>query len=458
MTTVETAPGGISRVTRTISHMVSMRGAIAGLTAALAAASATAQTNPAPAPQAQVQAPAGPVQESVAFVVNDEPVSTYNIRQRMLLLFALTGAQPSQQNLQQYQQEAVRSLIEERLQRQELRRFGAERRMNLIVEDDVVSQEVASLAQEARLTPEQFAQQLEVRGLTMNELREYRRSQISWQSFIRAYFRTRVQVSPSQVDTYLERQRAVQSRPQFEISEIFIDPARVGGAQEALFGANQLIAQIQQGAPFAAVARQFSAASTATRGGDAGWVSAADVDPQVLAALEQMRPGQVSQPIQTSDGVYIVALRDRRTGAGQPVVHLKQAAVRLNADAPAEQVAAARQRLGELRGRITGCDNVEAAATGVEGVLAGDLGTTPVSDLSEQFRAAADGLQPGQASDVIQSPIGLHVLVLCSRSQQGPQLPSRQEVENRLRAEQYELYARRYLRDLRNSAIIDTRS
>lgn len=442
---------------RTISHMVSMRGAIAGLSAALAAASAPAQTPAQPEP-APAQAAAGPVQESVAIVVNDQPISTYNIRQRMLLLFALTGAQPSQQNLQQYQQEAVRSLIEERLQRQELRRFGAERRMNLIVEDDVVSQEVASLAQEARLTPEQFAQQLEVRGLTMNELREYRRSQISWQSFIRAYFRTRVQVSPNQVDAYLEQQRAALSRPQFEISEIFIDPARVGGMQEAVFGANQLLAQIQQGAPFPAVARQFSSAATATRGGDAGWVSVADVDPQVAATLEQMRPGQVSQPIQTSDGVYIVALRDRRTGAGQAVVHLKQAAVRLNADAPADQVAAARQRLTDLRGRITSCDNVEAAATGVEGVLAGDLGTTPVSDLSEQFRTASESLQPGQTSEVIQSPIGLHVLVLCSRSQQGPQLPSRTEVENRLRAEQYELYARRYLRDLRNSAIIDART
>lgn len=455
MTTAEPASGRASRAMRTNVKMSVMRGALAATTAALMAASALAQ---APAQPAAAPVDLGPVQESVAIVVNDEPISTYDIRQRMLLLFALTGAQPSQQNLPQYQQEALRSLVEERLQRQELRRFGSERRMNLIVEDEVVNQEVAGLAQEARLTPEQFAQQLQVRGLTMNELREYRRSQISWQSFVRAFFRTRVQVSPRQVDAYLERQRAAQSRPQFQISEIFIDPARVGGMQEAVFGATQLLAQLQQGAPFPAVARQFSASATATRGGDAGWVSAADVDPAVAATLEQMRPGQLSQPIQTADGVYIVALRDRRTGAGQATVHLKQAAIRLNADAPADQVAAARQRLTDLRTRITGCDNVEAVVTGVEGVLAGDLGTTPVSDLTDQFRTATESLQPNQASEVIQSPIGLHVLVLCSRGQQGPDLPSRTEVENRLRAEQYELYARRYLRDLQTSAIIDTRS
>ena len=45
--------------------------------------------------------------------------------------------------------------------------------------------------------------------------------------------------------------------------------ARVGGQQAALNGANQLVQQMVQGAPFMAVARQFSAAPSAARGGDA---------------------------------------------------------------------------------------------------------------------------------------------------------------------------------------------
>src|SRR5689334_25050292 len=105
-----------------------------------------------------------------------------------------------------------------------------------------------------------------------------------------------------------------------------IDANRVGGMETAMQGANQLVTQMQQGAPFPAVARQFSALPTAASGGDAGWVSTGEVAPQVQSALEQMRPGQPSTPIPVKDGVDIVYLRDKPAGAGAALVSLKQAA------------------------------------------------------------------------------------------------------------------------------------
>ena len=33
------------------------------------------------------------------------------------------------------------------------------------------------------------------------------------------------------------------------------------------------------------------------------------------AALEELRPGQLSKPIQVKDGVYIIYLRDKRAGS-----------------------------------------------------------------------------------------------------------------------------------------------
>jgi len=462
--------------------MAWMRGPLAGLAAALTAATAIAQQpatplppeTPAPeqaAPVPPAIPPAAPSalvtprirgEESdggggLVAVINDEIVTNYDVRQRMLLLYTLSGIAPAQNNLQQFQQESLRSLFEERLQLQELRRVGADRRLPLIIDDAAVDREIAEISREASLTPEQFAQQLQLRGVSLAEMREYRRAQISWTSFVRAYFRTRVDVGQAQIDAALERLRLAQSRPQYQLSEIFIDPARVGGAQEAQFGATQLVAQLQQGAPFPAVARQFSAAATAARGGDAGWVSPADLTPEVAAAVEQMRPGQVSQPIVTPDGVYIISLRDRRTGAGNTVVRMEQAAIRLPADTPADQVAAARARLVALRPTITGCDTLETAVQGQAGVVAGDLGEVPISDLAEPFRVAAESLQPNQVSEPIQTNVGLHLVVLCARRQTAATLPSRTEIENRLRGEQYALYARRYLRDLQTSAVIESR-
>ncbi len=453
------------------------RGPLAALAAALTAASAAAQQPPAETPPASPPAAATPATAlsrvvqaprvqggddnssgGIAVVVNDEVVTNYDVRQRMLLLYTLSGIQPSEQNLQQFQQQALRSLLEERLQTQELRRVGRERSLQLILEDRVVDQDIAETAREAGLTTEQFAQQLQLRGISLAEMREYRRAQLSWTSFVRAYFRTRVAVSQTQIDAALERLRQAQNRPQYQISEIYIDPARVGGVQEAQFGAAQLVAQLQQGAPFTSVARQFSAASTAARGGDAGWVSAADLAPEVAAAVEQMRPSQISAPITTATGVYIVALRDRRSGAGDTLVRLKQAAVRLTPESTPEQITAAEARLAALRPSIANCEGVEAAVQAAgSGILSGDLGEIRAADLAPEFRTVAEQLQPGQVSTPIRTSIGVHLIVLCGRRQTENALPSRSDLENRLRGEQYSLYARRYLRDLQNSAIVEGR-
>jgi peptidyl-prolyl cis-trans isomerase SurA len=213
---------------------------------------------------------------------------------------------------------------------------------------------------------------------------------------------------------------------------VLIDTNRAGGVDAAVKGAQQLINQMQQGAPFAAVARQFSAAPTAASGGDAGWVSPGEMPPEVDAALEQLRPGQLSQPIQVKDGVYIVYLRDKRAGASATLISLKQAAVALPQTASAADVAAAQAKLEALRPKITGCDNIEAAAQGVDGVVAGDLGEAQLSDLAPGFREAAQNLQPGQVSTPIRTAAGLHLIAVCGRRQSGAEVPSAQQIENKL--------------------------
>jgi peptidyl-prolyl cis-trans isomerase SurA len=226
---------------------------------------------------------------------------------------------------------------------------------------------------------------------------------------------------------------------------------------ETMKGAGQLVAQMQQGAPFANVARQFSASPTAANGGDTGLITAAQVPPEVAKVLEQMRPGQLSPPIAVSDGVYIVYLRDKQAASGQTMVALKQAAVRLEKDASQAQVDAAEAELKALKPQIKGCSNIEQAAAKVQGVVSADLGEADINDLSGQFKAAAEKLQAGDVSDPIRTEVGLHLVAVCSKHAGGAKMPSREDITQRLQSEQLSVMSRRYLRDLRNSATIESR-
>ena len=74
--------------------------------------------------------------------------------------------------------------------------------------------------------------------------------------------------------------------------------------------AQQLIAQLQGGANFAALARQYSSdSSTRAAGGDMGWQDPGRLLPEFETAALALQPGQVSpQPVHTQFGYYVVEL------------------------------------------------------------------------------------------------------------------------------------------------------
>jgi peptidyl-prolyl cis-trans isomerase SurA len=436
-----------------------------------AAPSAWAQETPAPeaAPEAAPAALApgvapGPtvqpeIGESVSAVVNDDIISSYDLVQRMRLLILTSGIQPSQENLPQIQQEALRSLVEERLQIQELRRVEKENKTTVLLTDKELDEQVADIVQDQyKMTPDQFYAQLEGQGVNRQTYRDQVRAEVSWQQYMHGRFGSRLRVGADQVKAAQQRMAEAASKPQYQLSEIYIDAARAGGMQIAFQGAQQLVEQMKGGAPFPQVARQFSSAATAASGGDAGWVSPGEMPAQVDAVLDQLRPGQLSAPIQTDDGVYVIYLRDKRAGGGSTLVTLKQAAIVVPPEATADAVAAAGQTLEQLRALQPTCADLEAKAATIPGILAGDLGESEITGLAPGFAEAAASTAEGTLSAApIRTQGGVHLVMVCGKRSSGGEQMTDKQLENRLYGQQLVLISKRILRDLRLAATIDVR-
>ncbi len=396
--------------------------------------------------------------ETVAALVNDDPISSYDLRQRMRLLVATTGVQPSEDNLPQIEREALRGLVDERLEMQEVKSIEKKQKdLKLEPEADEVDATIGDMAKQSGTSREQLMKTLSGDGVDARTLREQIAAQMSWNHYIGARFKEAVVIGDTQVRSAMDVANAASLKPQYELSEIFLDASHVGGQQAAEDGAHQLVLQMQGGAPFGSVARQFSALPTAANGGDAGWMVEDSLKPAIRAAVSQMHPGDLSQPIVTSDGVYIVLLRQKKNGSGDEVVELKQAAVSLAPSAPADEVAKAEAKLTRLRHRVTGCDNMEEQSDKVPGVLAADLGETEVKDLRPAFQDTVMRLKVNEVSQPIRTDVGLHLIAVCARHANGVSGVTKADITDRLRGEQLSMFARRYLRDLRNSAEIETR-
>jgi len=69
---------------------------------------------------------------------------------------------------------------------------------------------------------------------------------------------------------------------------------------------------VQGGASFAELAKQYSADISAAKGGDLGWVYPADTVPEFEQAMDALKPGEISQPVQSPFGWHLILVEDRR--------------------------------------------------------------------------------------------------------------------------------------------------
>jgi peptidyl-prolyl cis-trans isomerase SurA len=443
------------------------------------ASPAAAKSRTAPAGHAAPAAPAAPATppgtepflnendtDGVAAVVNDSVISDYDLRQRVALFLATSGMHPSAENMKGIRQQVLGQLETERLEVLEAQK------KNISVSTTEVDKAIESILQDNHLTMEQVKKLLSGANVDMSSFRSQIAAQIAWTKTVQDEYGDRVTVSAPDVDRELKHLAAGANKPHFRVAEIF--QAVDSPEQDATVLKNMqgLYQQIRAGAPFDAVARQFSQNPTAASGGDIGIVQDGQLVPELNAALERMRPGEVSEPIKASGGYYLLALRSRIEPAGtkvpdptqQPatdpnVLPLARLLLPIGPKPPKDLLENATKAAEVLRQNIQGCEHLTEIAAKMKGVMYFDLGRMQLSNLSPEIRESLAKTPPGETAQPFRSPAGIELIVRCDKP--APKIdvfvmPTRDQVESQLYESQMAVYARRYLRDLRRVANIET--
>ena len=198
---------------------------------------AAAPAAPAAAPP-EASAPTRPLLgANIAAVVNDQLVTTYDVQQRALLVALSSGVQPNAENTPALLQQALRSLIDERLQIQELRKVEKEQKFSIVADDKEVDETIEGIARDNNKTADQMRAELASYGIDISTMREQIRVQTSWQRWISGRFGSRIRIGNDQIDKMLARLNVAMTKPQWQVSEIFIDSSKAGGMNEATEGA-----------------------------------------------------------------------------------------------------------------------------------------------------------------------------------------------------------------------------
>ncbi|MEO1039481.1 MAG: peptidylprolyl isomerase [Pseudomonadota bacterium] len=384
--------------------------------------------------------------EGIVAVVNDEPITTLDVRDRMRLIISSGGVQPTPEALELMQSQALRGLVDERLQLQAAAEFEVD------VTDEEVDASLNDTAMRNGSTFDQIVTELAASGISIETLRQQIRAEMAWQILVSGRYRSRIRISDAQIQTAIDRIIRGATQPQVDLGEIFVELPASGDEAEAQATIQTIYAQLGQQASFALIAQQFSDAPSAANGGRAGYLALSQMRPQVAEIAAQLQPGQISNPIRVPGGYMIIAVIDRRDGAAVEQLELVQATL-LTSQISDER----RSDFEDAAARINGCDGVEALFGEIEGAFATNLGSVSANALVEDIRNALTGVEAGQASAVLETAAGLQVFVVCDRAVTGPGVPTSDQVENQLIGQQLNLLARRWLRDLRRDATVEYR-
>ncbi len=392
----------------------------------------------------------------IAAVVNDQAITQDDLNSRIRLA-EVAANQPDTPDVRAHLSPTVlKALIDEQLELQEAEHD------KITVADSDIDASFAHIAQQNKMTPEQFTAALEGKGVSMTSIRAQIKAQVAWIRVVQKTIRPQIDISSQEIDAALDRIKSDAGKPQYLTAEIFlaVDSPEQEAAVKAT--ADRLVDQLRHGGNFALAARQFSQSAGAATGGDLGWIQQGQLPKTLEEPLEKLRPGEITDPVSGLGGYHILLLRDRGTVAGPDAkdikLHLIQVVMPVKDPGNPASMQQTLAQATAMQNDTTGCDAGKAKAQAMNDGVSGDLGDVSAAQLPPQIAGAVQNQPEGKFAPPLRTPKGYLLLMLCKREAPAANLPSRDDMANQIGFERMDQQQRRFLRDLRASAYVDIRA
>ena len=350
--------------------------------------------------------------------------------------------------------ETLDRLILDSIQLQLAKRYGVR------IPDQQLDETMTRLAQQNRLTLEQFRIALEQSGQSYAAAREGLRDDLAIQRVQQGNVMRNINISEQEIDNFLTTEEGeAMTQPEYRVIQALLsisrgeDAAEVAAKEDYI---NEVLNNIQSGQPF-----EQAVSGTepyAFSGGDLGWRKLGDIPSMFADAVPTLTVGKVTK-VRSSSGFHLVYLAD--AVGGEQLI--RQTDVRHILVKPTEVLneQAAEDLAVELKARIEAgeefdelarqySDDIGSAAEG------GELGWTNPGQMVPEFEATMAGTAEGSISQPFRSEFGWHILqVKGRRDKDFSGEVRRNQVAGYIREQKYQEELDAWLRKIREEAFVD---
>jgi peptidyl-prolyl cis-trans isomerase SurA len=394
--------------------------------------------------------------QRIVAVINDDIITLNEFESRVRLTLMSSNMPDSPEMRRRVGSQVLRKMIDERLQMQEAKK------QSVTITDAELAPFIDRIEQSNNLPKGGLFTMLDRAGIDRDALTDQVKADILWNRLVRRLFISQAKVSEDEIKSTTAKISAQLGQPEVLLAEIFLAVDNPSADAEIRGMADRLVEQLEKGAPFQALARQFSQSVTAATGGDLGWIRAGQSSAEIEAVISKLNPGELSQPIRSVSGYHIMLLRERRQPVAASNVEAELTISQISFSLPPRSDAVTTAKLTETARTttqlVTSCDEMDKLVAAGGNRKGGRVQSIKLSSLAENVKKALENLPVNTPSPPIQAQNAVLVAMVCERHQAAqPGMPTREQIVSKLEGEKLDLQARRHLRDLRRLAFVDIR-
>jgi len=255
--------------------------------------------------------------DGYAAIVNDKVITVGKVMEAILpdeerLRMSYSGRELAQKRAEAFSN-GVQRLVEQQLIVEEFKKNGGVYPERLV--NDRVNEIIRDRFHNNRA---EFLAALAEQHLTLEEWTEGIRDRLIVSGLRREEVGDRIRVTPADVREAYEKQKAARFVSKEKVRLRVIAMRKGADAESTRQDAIVLRGRIIGGADFSELARQYSTGMKSAEGGDLGWMDTADLRKEMQDAVSKLKPGDVSDVVDSGDDYFILKLEERQASETVP--------------------------------------------------------------------------------------------------------------------------------------------
>jgi len=248
------------------------------------------------------------VEGDIVAKINNEEISNEELDTRYELFFFLTGY-PEEFRSTVTKEVFLEQLITEKILLQEAK--------DVKISDDQVNEEVTEVLEKSGISEEEMVVELEKNDFSMNDLKDYYKSQMIIAEFLNGTLFSEISVDESVIENYYE-----ENKDQYEAGENEIRARHI--LVETEEEANEIYEEVNI-ENFAEIAKEKSVGPSSVSGGELGFFSEGQMVSEFEDVAFALTVNEISEPVQTQFGWHIIQKQPNKIYLSEIKNELKEA-------------------------------------------------------------------------------------------------------------------------------------